>query len=772
MTGLLTDTVSILAPNGSEVATWTLPEGSIPRRVHFDEALSLIYVYCWGTNKIEVHFLAPGLPKLVGLDLGYDPTSADRKRGREIFFDGANSLRGNISCYSCHIEVEADFLSWNIEDDPIDRKRVMRTQSLKGIAPTGPYHWRGERQFVDFNPAFDGLLGGKQLSPEEFADFRSYVFGVENPANPFEHPQRIITNDTALTRFDMFSFPITTTFLDAVAGQDTYFDELTVGTATCQDCHTLPTGTDNDFFIDGAFDTGHCNTFVVPAYNGLWRKEQRQRVTVQEKGRAPELRAPLGTGTTHAGLINGLFEFVVETGFSVPVVDRENIALFMHQIDQGLAPAVHQAKRSWAGVPSQLWLEGYLMPQAEARNCDIAVFGTVDVGAGPEHVRWYWDRRSQVFLPDDSAFSPQSLGFFIAQAMAGTGDNLFVGLPVGMAERWAIDYDADELNNAAERTAGLDPNDPDWDDDGFLDGTEVAFGGNAKEVTVAPVPTTDPKITRLSAIYTTARVAKFIVETNVPTTLEVDYTSNHGDSGSLSLARLAKNHTILLRNLDPSNLLMGIDEIYNGTIRVFDEFGVTAEAALPTTTTEPFVSAAQDPNLVPLEVIARQLDLISVKSRGFQPVKKKTKFHLGYDFEYEVRIDDRRLASPSPLGNHVVIARVHVNRKPVAAADLLMNGGPPAPFIITELGVNFLYGGFGGFGPFVVSTVSDASGISRLSFSLLAAAPGDEVTLSLEVIGQPFEPNAFLQTIPILALHSLFDLPNTPAAFRSHTVKL
>ena len=70
LTGLLTDNVSILAPNGAEVLTWSLPDGSIPRGVLFDANFILFYVYCWGTNKIEVHQLAPTMPKIAARMIG------------------------------------------------------------------------------------------------------------------------------------------------------------------------------------------------------------------------------------------------------------------------------------------------------------------------------------------------------------------------------------------------------------------------------------------------------------------------------------------------------------------------------------------------------------------------------------------------------------------------------------------------------------------------------------------------------------------------------
>jgi hypothetical protein len=772
VTGLLGDTVSILTPDGGEVVTWKLPEGSIPRGVLFEEDLSLVLVYCWGTNKVEVHSLSlPAMPLVARLDVGYDPTTAQRKRGREIFFDGDNSAEHNLSCYSCHVEVGTDFLAWNLSGMPVDDKGVMFTQNLKGIAPTRPYHWRGERELIDFNPAFAGLLGGTPLDASpggDFEAFQAYLFGVQNPANPFEHPDRVVTNDRAVTHFDEFPFTVTNPALDAVRGQDLYFDVPTVGPASCQDCHTLPTGTDNDFFPDGAPDTAHRNTFVVPAYNGLWRKEQRTRVTVQEKDQPPELRPPLGAGTSHVGLMNGVFEFVTEIPFGVELEERENIAFFLHQVDQGLAPAVHRSARVAAGTGSEPFVRDYLMAQARARNCDVAVFGRVDLGHGPVRVRWAWDRVEDAFVAGDPAIDDRPLQFFFDQAADGTGDNLFLGLPVAMAERWAIDQDADGLRDGGELALGTDPHDPDSDGDGFLDGTEVAHGSLPTSPVSQPASQFPPSIRSARRVYVTARVAKFIVETSVPTTLVVAYASNLGDSGSVASTGLARHHSVLLRELLPSNELAGIARVYGGTIRATDEFGRSAQVALPTTQTEPFVSAAQD--LIPFEVVARDLRLAHARPQ-FVRQGKAAKLE-GFALQYEVRVEDRRFDAPAPLANHVAIARVIRNGKVVPASEIVMNGGPPAALIGTELSANFLYGGFGGFGPFVVGTISGPDGVSTIAFELKNAGLEDEVTLSLEVIGQPFDPGQFQPTLPIFKNDSLFDLPNTPEEFRALTTKL
>lgn len=760
--GALTDNVAVLSPDpigGGFVAGWDLPQGSIPRGVLFDGTRQLVFTYCWGTNKIEVRAVAlPGVPVVAILDVGYDPTSTKRKQGRAIFYDGHNSLKQNLACESCHVEGMTDNLVWNLSQAPFDDKGVMFTQNLKGLEFSGPYHWRGERRLADFNPMFSELLGGKPLTAQEFESFERFLLGLQNPANPFEHPRRVVTDDRQITQFRF----ATHSGVSATNGQDVYFTKPTFGTDSCQGCHMLPTGTNNDFLPAGLLDTGHRNIFKNTPYNGVWRKEQKTRVTVQLQGQPPEIRSPLGAGPSHAGLAEGLFEFNVDPGFTVSLEDREDIAFFMHQIDQGLAPAVHRAALVTRANLNTSPVS-YLMDQARKRNCDVAVIGTASLGASPEQLRWVWDRDSGVFLPWDADLSPKNLAFFFQQAKNGTGSNLFIGLPVGMGWRFAIDADNDGLRQEDEQQLGTDPRDPDTDDDGFLDGTEVAHGGDPENSASLPSSNQPPAIIRVREMFHTARVAKLIVETDVPTHIQTSYASNQGDTGFFEDQEEWKTlWEVALLDLEPSNAIAGIRRIYNGAITVSDEFGHQTQTPLPMMETFPFTHALQVgvPNPIELETVVRDLSLVSVAAAP-----------SGYDLAWAATIEDRRLDSPAPVANQVAVARVLVNGQ--VATDLLVNGVAPATTIRTELSKNGLYGGFGGFGPFVVGTISGSSGQSLVSFHLPNAQAGDEVQISLEVVGEPKNLATFDPQRPVFRRRSCFDLPNTPASCRvSETVTL
>jgi hypothetical protein len=640
----------------------------------------------------------------------------------------------------------------------VDDKGAFFTPSLKGIEFTRPYDWRGESEFADFNPSFYTLLGGAPLSPAQLAAFEEFVFGLQNPANPFEHPERVVSEDKERRRFPFDAHA----GLSALNGQVVYFRDETVGSDSCQECHQLPTGTNNDFFPASPGDTAHRNTLKNTAYNGMWRKEQKSLVTVKERFRPSEQRPPLGAGASRVGLANGLFDFSMRS-FNARVTDeeRQDLAFYVHQIDQGLAPAVHRALLVSPANPSPPRLTSYFLTQAKERNCDLVVLGRVDLGAGPQSLRWYWDRATQLFVPEDKDLAPRPLSFFVQQAQAGTGTNLFLGLPVGMARRFAVDPDNDLLFRSDEAQLGTNPRDPDSDDDGFLDGTEVRFGSNPLSAASVPSTTQEPTITRVKEMFHTTRVAKLLVEADRPVKVRVDYGSNLGDSGQfVEDVEFKTLWEVALRDLRPSNGVAGIHRMYTGTITVTDEFGHAAVTSMPAFETMPFTSAFEVgvPEPIELETILRDLTLVSIAPSGAG----------GFVFTFRARVENRKLDTPAPLANHAVVARVIRNGQIETAIDV--NGAAPAAEIGSQLAFNDRYGGFGGFGPFVVGSLSSADGVSTLSFRLPSAVSGDQVRLAIEMAGRPADLATFDPENPLFDGSSLFDYSNTPAAFRASGV--
>jgi hypothetical protein len=338
----------------------------------------------------------------------------------------------------------------------------------------------------------------------------------------------------------------------------------------------LPTGTNNDINIDepNSFDARR-NHKVVPSYNGLWRKEPPTFETVILADGSTERRPTLGAAISSAGLKDTIEEFVEIDLFTLTPQEVLDVTAFVHQVDSGLAPAVHRAWRLDAQNRAELEheLRGFLMPQASARNCDVAVFGTLDSGAGHAAMRWYWERQSNRFLAEDSQVAAMSLDELLEQVDQDLARVVFLGLPVGMAERFAVDYDEDQLFNADELALGTGVYVADTDGDGEPDGHETAHGGDPLDGTVGGQDHQAPMIRNLRLVYVTTRVAKILYETDEPTQSETSWAGGP-KSGVVRGTRFEKVHSVLLRELTP-NTSHGV------SVTAIDLAGNRRSAAVP-----------------------------------------------------------------------------------------------------------------------------------------------------------------------------------------------
>ena len=566
--GLLSANVTQLTSTGAFVREWNV--GSIPRAVLVAADGSEALVYSWGDNVIERWDLSNAAAQQTGtMDLGFDPTPADAREGRRLFFDASFSLHGNASCASCHVETESDMLPWDLSDLPFDDKGPLITQTMRGIEDLVPLHWRGERaELVDFNPAFDGLMGGRELDTSpggEFDQFQAYIFSLEQPANPNTHPRRVVDGTPDANGGD------------AVRGQDIYFDSTAIpGIGSCNACHTMPTGTNNEVVLDEPdLEFARRTHFVVASYNGMWRKEQPTLEDVILADGTVEDRPTLGSGVSATGLKDSLLDFVEIDQFNLDPQSDRDVTAFVNQADSGLAPAVH---RAWLLNQTLLaetrpQLRSYLMRQAAARNVDVAVFGSIDLGSGPRTLRWFWDRDADLMVPEDSSLAPVGLRTFFAAAGQGKAELVFLGLPVGMAKRFAADFDDDGILNGDEIVLGTDPENADSDSDGDADGHEVENGGDPTDPAVLASDTTFPVIENLRLVYNTARVAKIQFDTAEPTRVEAAWTSG-APSGTVSVPEFERNHTLILTNLRYNRL-------HTVTITAIDFAGNATTVDLP-----------------------------------------------------------------------------------------------------------------------------------------------------------------------------------------------
>lgn len=585
--GLLSRNVTQLSSTGAFLREWNV--GSIPRGILVDPKGAFAYVYCWGDNAVERYELGSPQPvKSRTLSVGLDPTPELEREGRKLYFDASFSMHGNASCASCHVETESDMLAWDLSDLPFDDKGPLITQTMRGIGDQFPLHWRGERKrLIDFNAAFDGLLGGSTLDTTpggEFDQFKAYVQSLEQPANPGTHPDRVLD-----ASFDPNGG-------DAIAGQALFFDDVT---GSCNMCHEVPTGTNNEpqrgvSETEGLDRRAH---IVVPSFNGLWRKAQPTAESVTLTSGLSAIRPTNGSGLLAAGASPSLPSFLRQFFVLTPQQELD-VEAFLKQFDSGLAPAVHRAwllnEASQQSVGAEL--QSYLLPQALAGNADVAVFGRADLGHGMRDLRWFWDASLALFVPEDSTLPANDLETFLGAAARGKAQLVFMGLPVGKGERVGVDQDGDDLFNRDELRLHTSPLLADTDGDGFPDGHEVKNSGAPTDATQLSIDTTLPSITNLKQVFQTTRIAKLQFQTDEPCQVSASWVSGPL-SGSVASTRFEKEHTLNL-----SNLAYG--KVYTVNVSAMDHAGNSVTRALPGAIK---ASAAVDSSAVVLRNLTTQV---------------------------------------------------------------------------------------------------------------------------------------------------------------------
>ncbi len=766
VSGLLTDNVVLLDPAGTKVDEFDLAPGAIPRGLIYSQPFNLLFVYCWGTNTIEAHIVTLGWPNAFTFQLGLDPTPPKVKAGRRIAYSASHSQKNNASCLSCHVEGRTDMIAWNLGTST-DDKGPMVTQTLDGIERMVPFHWRAEQlnNLADFNAAFVNLLGASSpLNATDFANFQSFTFSLQSPPNPFENEERLVDD-----RIQPNLIPGSLTAA-ATQGQ-------TVFKLACEACHNFPTGTNNDHIFDGAFfgnERPRRMFFKVAPFHELYRKEQDSDPTVPgvqtttvtladlQTGLPVNLPYPLlGTGLAHSGISTNLQQFLEFFG-GLTLQDRTNIVGFVQQFDQGIAPATYRGvllDRANAARATAV-LQSYFVPQAQARNCDLVLFGRVTLGGVSTPMRWWFDRRVNAFVAEDPAQPNQPLSFFTSQASAGRASVTAVGLPVGTGEGFGIDFDRDDLKNKADTVAanGTNPDVADSDGDTWLDGHELNNGGNPSNPSVISNDTRPPRVLRAVTQFVTGRVARINVETNEPCVIQASYSFGGGPIQSKTTEVPSKTHTLLLNDLLPSS--GGAPWMtYSGTLTAIDLGSQTS-----TPQSLPNMPAFNQGLGGPLPITTRNFTDLQTTVVVGNLSATSTLVGGVRTINASLRVDQKVGAPPAaPSAGQFVIARVFKN-------GVLQTTWTPTgtslqlpTFNFVRAGISTPYSALPG--PFLVSTATSGTGNTSLSFSLSGVSPTDKVTLNVEVISQQ------AVGFPPLTLAGLagWSMPNTIASNRSIT---
>ena len=294
--------------------------------------------------------------------------------GRRFLYDATEtSANGTSACSSCHIFGDLDQLAWDLgnpdaamQDNPnpyVSRspkttlqfhpmKGPMTTQTLRGIADSGPQHWRGDRTgqnrqvvrgelesvesaaFKEFNPAFVGLVGRREeLAPAAMQLFTDFALALTPPPNPV----RRLDNSLSAAQ---------------ARGRDIYFnvDDVT-GTGSCNHCHTLDPpmrqfGTAGLMSFEGA---GIAENFKIPHIRNAYAKVGMFGTSGNLGDgihQGPQIK---GFGYLHDGSIATLRDFFASPTFNFPEPQASNqadIVRFRHGSGQQ-----YGAGRGAAGDP-------------------------------------------------------------------------------------------------------------------------------------------------------------------------------------------------------------------------------------------------------------------------------------------------------------------------------------------------------------------------------------------------------------------------------------
>jgi len=747
------DLVARLAPDGTRLADFPLPAGSIPRDLALDPVTgTALYVYCWGTNDVLVFdALDPDVPPTV-LELGFDPTPSAVRDGRTIWYDAHRSLQGRSSCNVCHPNGGLDLLGWRIPNEPVDHKDVMVTQSLFGIEDSFPYHWRGENDLAAFNDAFVGLLGGPAKLDEvpggDAERLYAFLFSLQGAANPNQSLKREL--DDART-----PQPVGGLVGSAVRGQQVFHGVPAVQGRTCNGCHRLPIGTNGDVVNEIGNDISAQVSFDVAHFRQL---TQRDQPVVDVELASGTVSLPLnGFGFQHNGARRSLLDFI--DIFPLSAQQVADCVAFVRQFDEGLAPAAHAARHYHVGASPavEATIEQTLIPQAELGWIDLVAFGTYSVGGGPDvFERWWYDPTLGQFVSDSVTGPKTTWTNFVNRTQNGAADNVFLGLPAGNGPAFALDHDRDGLWNDDETALGSDPYDPDSDGDGWLDGHEEHNAGGAVapalDPDVGPTDTTLPTVVAAELDFARAAFCKYHVEFSEPVTWTVTYDTPGATAQSRTRLDWVVRDTVVLQGLEASSPGFA-PNAYAATLTFQDRAGLQGTFALPSAQTSAHHVATS------LNSRVEELVLTSVRSLPGGDLQ----------LDAEVAVSAKLGALPKPpLADCVVIFNVLV--EDTATGDWQVSstfsGALPSFDVAGEA-----YDATPG--PFLLSPLTAADGRASVSLVQPGLARGQRVRLNVLTVMRVVDPAgydpqtpAFGDPVTFKNPQTEYQMPRTPADAR------
>jgi len=468
--------------------------GGGPTGLALDEANDRLYVLTRFDNSVKVIDTTTNTE--IAQHALHNPEPAIVVNGRPFLYDAHfTSSNGEASCSSCHIFADFDSLGWDLGNpDDIVRpnpnpvgpigsmqafhpmKGPMTTQTLRGMANSGPMHWRGDRTggyvgqplneqlaFEAFNVAFAGLLGRDEgpIPDADMTAFAQFILDIQPPPNP----KRDLSNQL---------------MGQEISGQDVFLNFMgTDLVAKCQECHNLDPS--QGFFGTGGLTTFENETqeFKVAHLNNAYQKvgmfgmPDVAFINVPMADRQPQGAQIRGFGFLHDGSVPTIFDFLHASVFLINDTNRSDLEQFILAFYTTFAPIVGQQltlnDTNGAMVNTRLNLminrattSFVLVGDPTAKECDLVVKGVRhnDVLNVDEARGYLLDPATGKFQTDRASEDPMSDTDL--RALAGTSGHqlTYTCVPPGSGVRVGIDRDEDGYLDRDELDAGSDPADP------------------------------------------------------------------------------------------------------------------------------------------------------------------------------------------------------------------------------------------------------------------------------------------------------------------------
>jgi hypothetical protein len=283
---------------------------------------------------------------------------------------------------------------------------------------------------------------------------------VKFPPNPFR-----LLNNTAPTSILVpdnvppIGAPVSA---NASTGASTYTTQaFDAGFFTCNNCHALPTGSNNLLFNGNA--EGESQDFKIPQLRNMYEKTGFDVIRPGLQSGNANLASgqsslmKRGFGFLHDGSLS-LTEFLAAGVFNMSDAQERDIFAFMMTFPSGTAPCVGWQQTvisSNAGDVNVVSTVNALVNRAEANECDVIAKGTI----GGVAKGFAYDTASNLMVPDSLVESPLSASA-LRSSVAGADVVTFTGVPRGAGVRLGIDRDRDTFLDRTETALGYDPADP------------------------------------------------------------------------------------------------------------------------------------------------------------------------------------------------------------------------------------------------------------------------------------------------------------------------